>query len=138
MEFSTDVVRPDRRPRRTAVGVLGAVVLVVAAISSACGGEEAVQVPAAVPGEVTSIDSAEGSAIIDEALEKRRLRLAIQGSIATADARAEGFGDIRPPRLALMASQVADAFATKDRINPDRIWNGSFLPTAAERNILGK
>jgi NitT/TauT family transport system substrate-binding protein len=80
----------------------------------------------------------ERDAIIDEALEKRRLRLAIQGSIATADARAEGFGDIRPPRLALMASQVADAFATKDRINPDRIWNGSFLPTAAERNILGK
>jgi NitT/TauT family transport system substrate-binding protein len=80
----------------------------------------------------------ERDAIIDEALEKRRLKLAIQGSIVTADARAESFGDVRGPRLALMASQVADAFATKDRINPDRIWNGSFLPSAAERNILGK
>jgi NitT/TauT family transport system substrate-binding protein len=79
----------------------------------------------------------ERDAIIDEALEKRRLKLAIQGSIATADARTEGFGEVRGPRLALMASQVADAFGTKDRINPDRIWNGSFLPAAAERNILG-
>ncbi|MFM8548067.1 MAG: ABC transporter substrate-binding protein [Betaproteobacteria bacterium] len=77
-------------------------------------------------------------AIIDEALEKRRLRLAIDTAIATADARAESFGDINPARLALMASQVADAFATKERIDPDKIWNGSFLPSKEQRNILGK
>ena len=76
--------------------------------------------------------------IIDEALEKRRLKLAIASSIATADARAETFGDLRAPRLALMASQVADSFSTKERINPDRIWNGSFLPPADQRAILGK
>ena len=80
----------------------------------------------------------ERDAIIDEALEKRRLKLAISGSIATADARAEGFGEVRGPRLSLMASQVADAFATKDRINPDKIWDGSFLPAKDARNILGK
>ena len=40
------------------------------------------------------------------------------------------------PRLALMASQVADAYATKGRINPDAVWNGSFLPSAAERDIF--
>jgi NitT/TauT family transport system substrate-binding protein len=80
----------------------------------------------------------ERDGIIDEALEKRRLKLAIAGSIATADARAEGFGDIRGPRLSLMASQVADAFATKERINPDRVWDGSFLPSKEARNILGK
>ena len=77
-------------------------------------------------------------AIIDEALEKRRLRLAINTAIATADARAETFGDINPARLALMASQVADAFATKARIDPDKIWNGSFLPSKEQRDILGK
>ena len=33
------------------------------------------------------------------------------------------------PRLALMASQVADAFGTKQRINPDAVWNGE--PAAA-------
>ncbi|HSW06889.1 ABC transporter substrate-binding protein [Aquabacterium sp.] len=75
--------------------------------------------------------------IVNSELEERRLRLAIDSSIATADARAEGFGAISGPRLALMASQVADAYTTKSRIDPDVIWNGSFLPTAAERNILG-
>ncbi len=77
-------------------------------------------------------------AIIDEALEKRRLRLAIDTAIVTPDARAETFGDINPARLALMASQVADAFATKTRIDPDKIWNGNFLPSKEQRNILGK
>ncbi len=42
----------------------------------------------------------------------------------------------RRPRLSLMASQVSDAFATKTRVNPDAVWNGALLPTAAELNIL--
>ena len=74
--------------------------------------------------------------IVDEALERRRLKLAIQSSIATGDAKTEGFGEIREPRLALMASQVADAFGLKDRLDPSRIFDSSFLPTAAERNIF--
>ena len=41
-----------------------------------------------------------------------------------------------PGRLSLMASQVSDAFGTKTRVNPDAVWNGSFLPTRAELNIL--
>jgi NitT/TauT family transport system substrate-binding protein len=80
----------------------------------------------------------ERDAIIDEALEKRRLRLAIESSIATADAKAEGYGAVNEARLALMASQVADAFATKERIDASKIWNGSFLPPAAERDIFRK
>ena len=80
----------------------------------------------------------ERDAIIDEALEKRRLRLAIESSIATADAKAEGYGAVNEARLALMASQVADAFATKERIDASKIWNGSFLPSAAERDVFRK
>lgn len=38
---------------------------VVAVLAAGCGGEEAVQIPAAVEGEVTSIDSAQGRALID-------------------------------------------------------------------------
>ncbi|WP_088282735.1 ABC transporter substrate-binding protein [Ideonella sp. A 288] len=79
----------------------------------------------------------ERDGIVNAALEERRLRLAIESSIATADAKAEGFGDVKGPRLALMASQVADAFATKTRVNPDAVWNGSFLPSAADRDIFG-
>jgi NitT/TauT family transport system substrate-binding protein len=74
--------------------------------------------------------------IVNAALEERRLRLAIDSAVATPDAKAEGFGAVSGPRLALMASQVADAYATKSRIDPDAVWNGSFLPSAAERDIF--
>ena len=43
---------------------------------------------------------------------------------------------MKGPRLSLMASQVSDAFNTKTRVNPDAVWNGSYLPSAAELNIL--
>jgi len=74
--------------------------------------------------------------IINVDLEKRRLRMAIDAVVASPDARAEGFGKVVPGRLALMASQVSDAYGTKTRIDPNAVWNGSFLPTAAELNIL--
>ena len=74
--------------------------------------------------------------IINSALETRRLKLAIDTVINSADARAEGFGQIKGPRLSLMASQVSDAFNTKSRINADAVWNGSFLPSTAELNVL--
>ena len=80
----------------------------------------------------------ERDGIVNAELEERRLRLAIDSAIATPDAKAEGYGNVSGPRLALMASQVADAFATKGRINPDAVWNGSFLPPAAERDIFAK
>jgi len=78
----------------------------------------------------------ERDGIINAELEERRLRLAIDSAIATPDAKSEGFGAVSGPRLALMASQVADAYATKSRVNPDAIWNASFLPSAAERDIF--
>ena len=74
--------------------------------------------------------------IINSALETRRLQLAINTVINSADARAEGFGQVKGPRLSLMASQVSDAFNTKTRVNPEAVWNGSFLPSVAELNIL--
>jgi NitT/TauT family transport system substrate-binding protein len=74
--------------------------------------------------------------IINATLEERRLKLAIESSVATADAKAEGFGEVKGPRLALMASQVADAFATKGRIDPSVVWSDAYLPSAAERNIF--
>jgi len=74
--------------------------------------------------------------IIDAALEERRLKLALDATVLTPDARAEGFGAISGPRLSLMASQVSDAFGTKERVKPDAVWNGGYLPTAAELNIF--
>ena len=74
--------------------------------------------------------------IINVALETRRLQLAIDSVVASPDARREGFGQVNPGRLSLMASQVSDAYATKTRINPAVIWDGSMLPSAAELNVL--
>jgi NitT/TauT family transport system substrate-binding protein len=76
--------------------------------------------------------------IINVELETRRLKLAIDTVVNSPNARAEGFGEVRAPRLALMASQVSDAFATKTRVNPDAVWNGSLLPSKAELAILPK
>lgn len=76
--------------------------------------------------------------LIDEKLELRRLKLAIASSIATPNAKAEGFGQVSAPRLSLMASQVSDAYNTKSRIDPNTIWNGSFLPSKAELNVFPK
>lgn len=74
--------------------------------------------------------------IIDTKLETRRLKLAITDVVASPDAYAEGFGQVNPARLSLMASQVSDAFATKTRVNAEAVWNGSFLPAKAELNVL--
>ena len=74
--------------------------------------------------------------IINEELEKRRLRMAIDAVIASPDARAEGFGQVNPARLSLMASQVSDAFNTKTRVKVGEVWNGSLLPAKADLNIL--
>ena len=43
-----------------------------------------------------------------------------------------------PGRLSLMASQVSDAFATKTRVDPATVWNGTLLPPAAELAVLKK
>ena len=85
-------------------------------------------------GSIAAVKARDG--IIDVALEERRLKLALDATVLTPDARAEGFGEVLGPRLSLMASQVSDAFGTKERVKPEAVWNGSFLPSAAERNIF--
>ncbi|TNF53338.1 MAG: taurine ABC transporter permease [Burkholderiales bacterium] len=95
------------------------------------GAKEVIANPAA---GIETVKARDG--IINVALETRRLQLAINSVVASPDARREGFGQVNPGRLALMASQVSDAYGTKTRINPTAVWNGSFLPTAAELNVL--
>jgi NitT/TauT family transport system substrate-binding protein len=85
-------------------------------------------------GGVETVKARDG--IINSELELRRLNLALDASVLTPDAKAETFGDVKGPRLSLMASQVSDAFATKERVKAEAIWNGAFLPAAADRNIF--
>jgi NitT/TauT family transport system substrate-binding protein len=76
--------------------------------------------------------------IINSQIETRRLKIVIDTVINSPSARSEGFGQVNGPRLTLMASQVSDAFNTKTRVKAEDIWNGSFLPTAKELDILPK
>jgi NitT/TauT family transport system substrate-binding protein len=85
-------------------------------------------------GSIATVKARDG--IIDATLEERRLKLALDATVLTPDARAEGFGMALGPRLSLMASQVSDSFGTKERVKADAVWNGSYLPSAAERNIF--
>jgi NitT/TauT family transport system substrate-binding protein len=85
---------------------------------------------------IASVKDRDG--LIDVALETRRLKLAMAGSVLTPDAKAEGFGEVAGPRLALMASQVNDAFGLKERIQPDRIFVQGLLPSKEQRNIFAK
>lgn len=80
----------------------------------------------------------ERDGIVNTALEIRRLQLAIDTVINTADARGEGFGQVSPTRMALMASQISDVYATKTRVNPELVWNGRFLPPVAELDVFPK
>ncbi len=78
----------------------------------------------------------ERDGIVNEELELRRLKLALDATVLTPDAKAEGFGNALMPRLTLMATQVSDAFNTKERVDPAAVWNGTLLPSEAERNIF--
>ncbi|MYM68362.1 ABC transporter substrate-binding protein [Pseudoduganella sp. FT55W] len=80
----------------------------------------------------------ERDGLIDEKLELRRLKMAINDAVATPNARSEGFGQVSPSRLALMASQVSDAYGTKNRVDPKAVWDAAFLPSKAELTVFPK
>jgi NitT/TauT family transport system substrate-binding protein len=95
------------------------------------GAKEVFANPAAA---IASVKARDG--IINTQLETRRLQLALNTVVNSADARAEGFGQVNAARLSLMATQVSDTFGTKNRIDASTVWDGRFLPTAAELDIL--
>jgi NitT/TauT family transport system substrate-binding protein len=97
------------------------------------GAKDVISNPAAAIADVKARDG-----IVNVELETRRLKLAIDTVINSPNARAEGFGQVNGPRLSLMASQVSDAFNTKTRVNPELVWNGSFLPAKAALDVLPK
>lgn len=74
--------------------------------------------------------------IINTALEVRRLKLAIDSVINSPDARAEGFGQVKTPRLGTMANQVSDAFTTKTRVSAAAVWDDKYLPDVKVLDIL--
>jgi NitT/TauT family transport system substrate-binding protein len=80
----------------------------------------------------------ERDALIDETLEKRRMKLAIESAIATPEAKADGLGGVTPARLSDMVTQVSAAFDLKNPVKPDAIWSNAYLPPKSERMVFPK
>jgi len=76
--------------------------------------------------------------LIDEALEKRRLRLAIDTVIATPEFKANGIGAVNKLKLEETVAQVVAAYGLKLTPDPDQIFNSAFLPSRAERQVFAK
>jgi NitT/TauT family transport system substrate-binding protein len=80
----------------------------------------------------------ERDALIDETLEKRRMKLAIESVIATPEAKANGLGGVQPPRLADMVTQVSSAFELKNPVKAEAIFTDAYLPAKADRMVVPK
>ncbi len=74
--------------------------------------------------------------LIDRAVEQRRLRLAIEGSIDTPGARELGVGAVDMERLAASIAQVAEAFGLESAPEAEQVFNTSFLPEREARMIF--
>jgi NitT/TauT family transport system substrate-binding protein len=76
--------------------------------------------------------------LIDEALERRRIKLAIDTVIATPAFKSSGIGAVNKLKLEETVAQVVSAFGLKTTPNTDTIFNSSFLPSPAERQVFRK
>ena len=80
----------------------------------------------------------ERDALIDETLEKRRMKLALDSVVVTPEAKANGLGDVTPTRLADMVTQVSQAFEIKNPVKAEAIWSNAYLPAKADRMVFPK
>jgi len=80
----------------------------------------------------------ERDALIDETLERRRIRLAIDTVVATPTAKADGFGGVQTARFAETVAQVTSAFEVKNPVQPDAVFDAKYLPAKADRMIFPK
>jgi len=80
----------------------------------------------------------ERDALIDETLEKRRIRLAIDTVVATPTAKADGIGGVQPARFADTVTQVTSAFEVKNAVKPEAVFNDGYLPPKADRMVFPK
>ena len=68
-------------------------------------------------------------------VELERLRMAIRDNIITPEVRADGLGDIEASRLGQSIDQIGLVHTFKAKPKPEDIFDGSFLPPAAERKV---
>jgi NitT/TauT family transport system substrate-binding protein len=73
--------------------------------------------------------------LLDEEAELARLNLAVETLIVTDYTREAGFGDVQPDKLANSIRQLSGVFGFESDPAPGMIFDASFLPDAALRQI---
>ncbi|MCX7601793.1 MAG: ABC transporter substrate-binding protein [Meiothermus sp.] len=75
--------------------------------------------------------------LINEALERERLLLALNSHVLTADSRAFGLGSVRRERVERNIRAVAKAFELPTTLKVEQVWSERFLPPIADRRVTG-
>lgn len=73
--------------------------------------------------------------LANEALEFERLKLIVDGTMKTADTRANGWGAATPARLQATIDETVAAFGLKGAPSVAGFWTDKFLPGAADRKL---
>lgn len=74
-------------------------------------------------------------ALADQALETARLRMITEGTMVTADTRANGWGAATPARIAATIEETVTAFGLQGTLAPEDVWTDRFLAPIADRAI---
>lgn len=73
--------------------------------------------------------------LANEELEFERLKLIVDGTMKTADTRANGWGAATPARLQATIDETVAAFNLKSGPSVADFWTDKFLPGAADRKL---
>lgn len=71
--------------------------------------------------------------LLDAAVERERLAIAIRQNMLTADVQTNGFGVVRKDRLARNIDVVAEGFELPAKPKPEHVFTDRYLPPLAER-----
>lgn len=73
--------------------------------------------------------------LINEALELRRLKLALDAQVVTDETRADGLGSVNAERLKKSIDQAVSAFGLTSTPAADSLFNASLLPSRESRSV---
>lgn len=91
---------------------------------------ETIQDPETAVGYVRKRDG-----LVNEALELRRLELALDAQVITEETLAEGLGSVTEERLAQSISEAVSAFGLEVTPAADSLFNTAFLPDVTSRQV---
>lgn len=73
--------------------------------------------------------------LVQEALEAERLRMIVDGTMKTAETRANGWGAAIPSRIQATVDETVGAFGLPSALGLEQVWTDAFLPAASERRL---